>query len=79
MFNLELESEINQRSIVKAGAEYRWEQKVAFRTGINSQTLQHYFGIGLAHRILNFDYALSTHASLGLSHQLSIAYHLPEK
>lgn len=79
MCNVELEHEIHQPLIVKAGVEYRWEQKVAFRTGINSQSLQHYFGIGLAHRVLNFDYALSTHASLGLSHQLSIAYHLPEK
>lgn len=79
MFNLEVEHEINQQSAIKAGAEYLWEQKVAFRTGINSQNLQHYFGIGLAHRVINFDYALSAHTSLGFSHQLSIAYHLKEK
>lgn len=79
MCNVELEHEINQPMMVKAGVEYKWEQKIAFRTGINSQSIQHYFGIGLAHRILNVDYALSTHASLGLSHQLSIAYQLPEK
>lgn len=74
--NGEIEYEINHDPVIKAGAEYVWEEKISFRTGINNRNLQQFFGLGLAHRLMNFDYALSSHASLGFSHQMSLAYRL---
>lgn len=72
---LEAEQQVGTQPKLKAGAAYLWEQKVAFRTGIQSTDRQHYFGLGLYHRILKLDYALSTHAYLGSSHAVSLAYH----
>lgn len=77
--NGEIEYEVNHDPVLKAGAEYVWEKKVSFRTGINNQHLQQFFGIGLAHRLLDIDYALSSHASLGFTHQVSLAYHVSKK
>lgn len=77
--NGEIEYEITYDPVIKAGAEYVWEEKISIRTGINNRNLQQFFGLGMAHRLMNFDYALISHASLGFSHQVSLAYHLSKQ
>ncbi len=79
MLNVEVAQEVNQTPSFKAGIAYCWQKKVTVRTGFNTQFLQHYMGMGWTHRILQIDYALSTHASLGHSHQLSLAYTVNKK
>lgn len=75
---VEAEQQVGEKPFAKAGAEYLWQQKAALRMGINSADRQHYFGLGFYHRILKLDYALSTHAYLGCSHMLSLAYHFKQ-
>ena len=74
--NAEIEHEVTQRPNVQVGVEYTALQKLSFRTGFNSVALRQFFGIGWKHRLVAADYALSTHTRLGLSHQVSVAYHL---
>ena len=77
--NAEVEHEVTQRPNVKLGAEYTALQKFSLRTGFNSADRRQFFGVGWKHRLLIADYALSTHARLGLSHQVSLTYHLFKK
>ena len=70
----EVEHEVTQRPNFKVGAEYTALQRFSLRTGFNSTSLRQFFGAGWKHRLLTIDYALSTHARLGLSHQVSLVY-----
>lgn len=70
----EAEYEVQQTINAKIGAEYTVLKKVSFRSGIQTAYFQQFFGLGLAHRLLQMDYALRNHAELGWSHQLSLAY-----
>ncbi len=72
---LEIAQQVGEKPQAKVGAAYTWQKKVALRSGFNAAVRQHYFGIGLYHRILKVDYALSTHTHLGCSHMMSLAYH----
>ena len=76
LLSAEVEHEVTQRPNVKLGAQYTALQQFSLRTGFNSGELRQFFGLGWKHRMLDADYALSTHARLGLSHQVSIAYRL---
>ena len=72
----EVAHEITLEPNFKLGAEYTALKKFCLRTGFNSTELQQFFGAGWKHRLLTIDYALTTHARLGLSHQVSLVYHL---
>ena len=73
---VEVEHEAGESTNAKIGAEYTVLKKISFRCGIQTVEFQHFFGLGLAHQLLQIDYALRTHSELGLSHQLSLAYKL---
>ena len=79
LVNAEVEHEVTQRPNVKLGIEYTALQRFSLRTGFNSVGLRQFFGLGWKHRLLVADYALSTHARLGLSHQVSVTYRLFKK
>ena len=70
----EVEHEVQEKTNVKLGAEYTVRKKISLRSGVQTAYFQQFFGLGLAHRILQIDYALRNHAELGMSHQLSLAY-----
>ena len=72
----EVEYEVQQTTNAKIGAEYTVLKKISFRSGVQTAYFQQFFGLGLTHRLLRIDYALRTHAELGWSHQLSLAYQL---
>ncbi len=76
LVSAEVEHEVTQRPNLKLGVAYTALKMFSLRTGINSRELRQFFGLGWKHRILDADYALSTHPQLGLSHQVSIRYRL---
>jgi hypothetical protein len=73
MLNLEVQKDIDFPAMVKAGVEYEVIKNLYLRTGISTQPYINYFGIGVHKKKFHFDYAVRTHAALGLSHQLSVA------
>ncbi len=73
MLNLEGEKDINFPATVKAGIEYQVINHVYVRTGISTKPGVNYFGLGISKKKFQLDYALHTHATLGLSHHLSVA------
>jgi len=58
----------------RAGVEYWIHQKLALRTGINSQPFSGFAGFGLKLKQFEVDYALCSHQLLGFSHQLSVSF-----
>ena len=76
LLSAEVEHEVTLRPNLKLGVAYTALEMFSLRTGFNSVGLRQFFGLGWKHRLLNADYALSTHARLGLSHQVSLTYRL---
>ncbi len=76
LISTEVEHEVTQGPNLKLGVAYTALKMFSLRTGFNSRELRQFFGLGWKHRLLNADYALSTHARLGLSHQVSLTYRL---
>lgn len=64
---------------VKAGIEYHMREIVFLRTGINTLFNTFHFGTGFQFRKFQFDYAVHSSASLGLSHHLTLGAALPKK
>ncbi|MBC7920117.1 MAG: hypothetical protein H7Z75_03420 [Ferruginibacter sp.] len=79
MMNAEVEKDVDFPAVFKAGLEYEIVKKVHLRTGISAKPFTNHFGVGLLHRNLHFDYALTTHPQLGFSHHLSLALGLETK
>lgn len=80
MVNIETEKNIDFDPSFRVGVSYElFTDKAFIRTGISTQPFVNYYGLSLKHKNFHFDYALSTHNKLGISHQLSLSYHLKEK
>ena len=79
MLNAEAEKDLDFPAVFKAGLEYEIVKNAYLRTGISSKPFANHFGVGLLHRNLHFDYALTTHPQLGFSHHLSLALGLEKK
>lgn len=79
MFNIETEKDVDFPASFKAGVEYQIINKLNIRTGISTRPFVNYFGVGFQFKSFEFDYALSTHSDLGLSHFLSISYNIRSK
>ncbi len=59
---------------IRAGLEYWINQKLALRTGINSQPFSGFAGFGLKLKQFEVDYAVCSHQFLGFNHQLSVGF-----
>jgi len=59
---------------IRAGMEYWINQKLAIRTGINSQPFSGFAGLGLKLKQLEIDYVVCSHQFLGFNHQFSVAF-----
>lgn len=71
---VETEKDIELDPIVKAGIEYQFLSKFYARTGLKTNDLINYFGLGFLSQNLAIDYALSWDSTLGTSHQASVSY-----
>ena len=76
LLSAEVEHVIEQKPNVKVGAAYTVRQRFSLRTGFSTLYLRQFYGLGWQHRLVGIDYALSTHAQLGFSHQVSVSYRL---
>ncbi|MFP4093305.1 MAG: hypothetical protein ACLFUB_02395 [Cyclobacteriaceae bacterium] len=71
--------ELDERPMLRLGVDYHPLQKLHFRSGFNTGVYPlYFFGLGLSHTLLQFDYAIEWHNMLGLSHQLGLVYKLPQ-
>jgi hypothetical protein len=68
-----------QNPYFKGGLEYMLFDNFFLRTGINSSIKTNHFGIGYAYQKWQFDYAVNSHPSLGLSHHFSLQLNFPKK
>ncbi|WMN06331.1 hypothetical protein QYS48_32225 [Marivirga arenosa] len=79
LFNVELEKDILFPTQLKIGAEYNFLKKFYLRAGMRSASYQTFYGLGIEFIDINWDYALSNHAELGISHSISIHYSLKRR
>ena len=71
---IETEKDLDNDAVFKAGLEYKFLDKFFARTGIKTDDFTNHFGIGFISQKLGIDYAMTWHQTLGLSHELSLAY-----
>ena len=77
--NAEVEKDIDYDSTLKLGLEYTFLKKFNVRTGVKTFPFSQHFGLGFNSAKVHIDYALNSHQSLGLNHQISIQYSLRKK
>jgi len=71
----DIAKELDNEANVRVGVEYKPFPILAFRAGASTEPSRFAFGIGTQYLGLHFDYAALTHADLGLTHSISIAFH----
>lgn len=72
---MEVSYALEERPLLKAGVAYQPVKNFTFRSGANTSSLgQFYLGLGAAHSMIDFDYALETHNILGISQQFNVIY-----
>jgi hypothetical protein len=76
---LEVEQELQEKPLIKAGVEYQPNKKFMVRTGIHPEPAAGFMGFAFMMKQLEFNYALSYRQTLGNGHQLSVSYRLPPK
>jgi hypothetical protein len=74
--SVECEKNTDRPVNLKGGLAYQAFKKIWLRTGLATQPMTHHFGAGFRERRFSVDYATHFHKQLGLSHHLSLAYHL---
>lgn len=79
MVNIEAEKDIDFQASAKAGLEYVFLKKFTARTGVKSNPLTNFFGLGFNTTHLQVDYALTYDQVLGYSHQAAVSYQLRRK
>ncbi|UOQ76116.1 hypothetical protein MUN84_16140 [Hymenobacter sp. 5516J-16] len=75
----ETEKDVEQAADFKAGLEYQPISVLALRIGLSSLTSQLTGGAGFRAGQFQLDYAAAWHEALGLSQQLSVAWHWEAK
>ena len=73
---VDLVKDVRYPVIVKAGVESKLVDVVSLRAGVGSNPTRFSSGLGVHYSSFQFDYALTAHQDLGLSHQFSVTIHL---
>lgn len=63
---------LNQYATVKVGLQYALKERLFIRTGVNTGLKTNHFGLGYLYQKWQFDYAVDTNSSLGLSHHVGL-------
>jgi hypothetical protein len=63
---------------VQVGVEYEFLEMIAVRAGTSSEPSMMNAGVGVRYSFVRLDYALSSHAELGITHQVSLSLNLGE-
>jgi hypothetical protein len=70
--NISLKKELQHKFSVAAGLEYYILEVLAIRFGTSTEPVKYSAGGGIRYKYLSFDYAVSIHQQLGLTHQAGI-------
>jgi hypothetical protein len=70
---LDVVKDVRYPTVIKGGIEYRLVDVVNLRAGVGSNPTKFSSGIGIHYSLVSFDYAVTTHQELGLSHQFSVS------
>ena len=60
----------------KVGLEYNPNEKLYFRTGINTNPSNAFFGLGIKLKDWIFDYGISLHNRLGITHYIGLVFNI---
>jgi hypothetical protein len=71
---IDLEKETMSSAVFRCGIEYFIGNICALRAGISNECAHYSGGIGLRVSSFRFDYGISVHRSLGLTHVLSVTF-----
>ncbi len=74
IFSFQLHAQRDWPCQVRIGQEYIYRNLLAIRAGFNDRPNMTSLGFGVIYKNLRFDYAVRTHADLGLSHCISVNY-----
>jgi len=76
---VEAEKETGYPTTIKAGMEYRFVPRLAFRTGFHLNPDTGFFGLGFTTSRFRIDYAVQLNTPLGIGHQASVVYEFKRK
>ena len=72
--NVEVQKDLDQNAILRAGLSYRPTKIIAIRGGVSGEPFNYYVGFGLLLKDLRIDLATTSHPILGYSPQMSLSY-----
>jgi len=70
---LDVVKDVRYSTSVRGGLEYNLLDALSLRAGVGSNPATFSFGIGVDRSFVGFDYALTSHQELGLTHQFSVS------
>jgi hypothetical protein len=76
LLDVDIVKDIRYPTLIRGGIEYEVVNAVSLRAGVGSDPTKFSSGFGVHYSLIHFDYAITTHPDLGLSHQFSVAVHL---
>ncbi|MGD1845311.1 MAG: hypothetical protein ACFB10_07955 [Salibacteraceae bacterium] len=77
MLAIETEKDLDQKPVVKVGAEYQILEVMFIRAGIGSNPYRNSFGFGFKFNEVTIDLSAAYHEVLGYSPQASLSYRIP--
>jgi hypothetical protein len=78
LLGLDVIKDVRYPALLRAGLEYKVVDPVSLRVGVGNNPTKFSSGLGIHYSFVHFDYAMTTHPDLGLSHQFSVAVDLNE-
>lgn len=72
LVGVDVVKDVRYSAVVKGGLEYKPLDVVSLRAGVGSNPTRFSSGLGVHYSFVQFDYALTSHQELGLSHQFSV-------
>ncbi|WP_027000657.1 hypothetical protein [Eisenibacter elegans] len=74
MINIEAMKDLEQEARFKAGLEYLIIPKVQLRTGLQTQPVANFFGVGFTPKRFQVDYAMVINQRLGFMQHVAVSY-----
>ena len=72
-----IRKEIGFNPSVRFGVEHKLLENFSLRFGVSNEPDLYYTGIGIFYKYLEFDYTISSHPDLGLTHQIDLIFIFP--
>jgi hypothetical protein len=70
--------DVRYPTLIRGGIEYKVVDAASLRAGVGSNPTKFSSGLGIHYSLVRFDYAMTTHPDLGLSHQFSVTVDLKD-